>query len=363
MWESVNTFDLQLRRRDLDAGLRTGPYSIYSLVKERSALFWGLTARTMQKDEARAFLVAGGRHRGRRHGPAHAAGGAPADARAGRRGPRGARAATATRSPCCARSAASRPSCGRGRAARTPAPVARFMLYEREFPDSVAASVQSLDAALERVEGDRSDSSAPVLRVRRMLADLDFRARGTSRPEAVSPWLRPVQQELERLDEEIHDRYFQPQQRRRPDSHRMRFALRYHAEYRYSGPGLRPAQRAPREARGHAAPARARLPADVDPGARTRSYADYFGTEAIEFNVAGEHERLAITAEARGHHRGAARPPQAGWDALARGRLLRRRRRVPPAHRRRARRTARSTTCTARSAPTPRTRRCERSAR
>src|SRR4030095_12438620 len=61
MWESVNTFQLRLLRQDLDAGLHTGPYSIYSMVKERSALFWGLTARTMQKDDARAFLVAGGR--------------------------------------------------------------------------------------------------------------------------------------------------------------------------------------------------------------------------------------------------------------------------------------------------------------
>src|SRR4029079_10456987 len=61
MWESVNTFQLLLGRQDLDAGLRTGPYSIYSLVDAHSAVFWGLTARTMQKDDARAFLVAGGR--------------------------------------------------------------------------------------------------------------------------------------------------------------------------------------------------------------------------------------------------------------------------------------------------------------
>jgi uncharacterized alpha-E superfamily protein len=88
-------------------------------------------------------------------------------------------------------------------------PVARFMLYEREFPDSVAASAQSLEVSLERVEAD-SRSSAPLLRVRRMLADLDFRARVSSPPEAVSPWLRPIQQELERLDEEIHSRYFEP---------------------------------------------------------------------------------------------------------------------------------------------------------
>ena len=89
------------------------------------------------------------------------------------------------------------------------APVARFMLYEREFPDSVAASVQSLDDALERVEAEAQDSP-PVLRVRRMLADLDFRARVAPGPEAVIPALRPIQQELGRLDVEIHDRYFHP---------------------------------------------------------------------------------------------------------------------------------------------------------
>jgi hypothetical protein len=59
------------------------------------------------------------------------------------------------------------------------------------------------------VELDPQDSP-PVLRVRRMLADLDFRARVASPPDAVTPWLRPIQQELERLDAEIHDRYFDP---------------------------------------------------------------------------------------------------------------------------------------------------------
>ena len=43
------------------ARLHIGPSSIYQDVKERSALFWGLTARTMLRDEASAFLNAGGR--------------------------------------------------------------------------------------------------------------------------------------------------------------------------------------------------------------------------------------------------------------------------------------------------------------
>jgi len=88
-------------------------------------------------------------------------------------------------------------------------PVSWFMLYEREFPDSVAASLESLAAALDRVEAEPQDS-APVLRVRRMLADMDFRARVAPGPDAVTPQLHPIQQELERLDAELHDRFFHP---------------------------------------------------------------------------------------------------------------------------------------------------------
>lgn len=208
MWESINTFDLQLRRLDLGAGLHTGPYSIYSLVKERSALFWGLTARTMRRDEARAFLIAGGRIEAADMVLRMLRVALPPMPAPDGEGPevprRDGNALALLRAvggfQAFMRAAAAPPDAG---------PVARFMLYEREFPDSVAASVEALDTALERVDVDPRDS-APVLRVRRMLADLDFRGRGTSPPEAVSPWLRPIQQELERLDEEIHTRYFEP---------------------------------------------------------------------------------------------------------------------------------------------------------
>jgi uncharacterized alpha-E superfamily protein len=208
IWESINTFDLQLRRLDLGAALHTGPYSIYSLVKERSALFWGLTGRTMQKDEARAFLIAGGRIEAADMVLRMLRVALPPMPSPDDEGPevprRDGNALALLRAvggfQAFMRAAAAPPNA---------APVARFMLYEREFPDSVAASVQSLETSLERVDADPR-TSAPVLRVRRMLADLDFRARGTSPPEAVSPWLRPIQQELERLDEEIHNRYFEP---------------------------------------------------------------------------------------------------------------------------------------------------------
>ena len=61
MWEALNSFYLSLGRYDLQAALRTGPYSVYQEVKERCALFWGLVDRTMLRDEGRAFLEAGGR--------------------------------------------------------------------------------------------------------------------------------------------------------------------------------------------------------------------------------------------------------------------------------------------------------------
>ena len=210
MWESVNTFQLQLSMRDLHAGLRAGPYSIYSAVKERSALFWGLTARTMQKDEARAFLQAGGRIEAadmvlRMLRVALPPAPETDEAEGGPEAPRRDGNALALLRAVGGFQAFMRSVVAPPNAA----PVARFMLYEREFPDSVAASVQSLDSALERLEAEPHDSP-PVLRVRRMLADLDFRARVEPGSEALTPSLRPVQQELSLLDAEIHDRYFHP---------------------------------------------------------------------------------------------------------------------------------------------------------
>ena len=208
MWESVNTFQLLLGRQDLDAGLRTGPYSIYSLVKERSALFWGLTARTMQKDDARAFLVAGGRIEAADMVLRMLRVALPPAPTADGEGPetprRDGNALALLRAvggfQAFMRAAAAPPNAG---------PVSWFMLYEREFPDSVAASLESLAAALDRVEAEPQESP-PVLRVRRMLADMDFRARVSPGPDAVSPELHPIQHELERLDAELHDRYFHP---------------------------------------------------------------------------------------------------------------------------------------------------------
>ena len=96
----------------------------------------------------------------------------------------------------------------------------------------------------------------------------------------------------------------------------MRFSIRYHADYRYSGrvhdqhnvlrvkPAATPTQRV-----------RAFRLA-VDPQARTRSYVDYFGTEVVEFNVPAEHDRLVITADADVTTEAPPEPPAVPWDAL-----------------------------------------------
>ena len=298
MWESVNTFDLQLRAADLDAGLRTGPYSIYSLVKERSALFWGLTARTMQKDEARAFLVAGGRHRGGRHGAAHAAGGAPADADARRRGRRevprrDGNALALLRAvggfQAFMRAAAAPPNAG---------PVARFMLYEREFPDSVAASVRVARTA-------RSSGSSSTRASRRRCcacgACLPTWISGHAAPPRPErgrrPALRPVQQELERLDEEIHDRYFRAEH---ASSAQTVTAMSSRSATTPStattGPVFDQHNVAARQARRARRPARARASALTRRPERAHAHLHRLLRDRgrSSSTVAGEHERLAI---------------------------------------------------------------------
>src|SRR5690349_18481649 len=61
MWEAVNTTNLTLVSSHPPDLLGGRPSAVYSYVKERCALFWGLTSRTMLRDEASAFLAAGGR--------------------------------------------------------------------------------------------------------------------------------------------------------------------------------------------------------------------------------------------------------------------------------------------------------------
>jgi uncharacterized alpha-E superfamily protein len=198
MWEALNTFHLSIARYD-EAALAAGPYSAYQEVKERCALFWGLVARTLLRDEGRSFLEAGGQidaadmvvrmlrvavppepvrggHEGEALALLHAVGGFQAYRRAVREAP-------------------------------TVGPVARFLLYDSGYPGSVASSVQELHNALSTADA-QPRSSPPVLRLGRLIADLELQRRAQDPHAALDETLERVQEELECVDRDIHERYF-----------------------------------------------------------------------------------------------------------------------------------------------------------
>ena len=204
MWEAINTFHLGLLRRDNSAALRTGPYSVYAFVKERCGLFWGVTGRTMLRDEAHAFLEAGARIEAadmvlrmlRVALPGGSEDGEDQHARDGQ----ALALLQAVGGFQAYRRAVPEPPNAR--------PVGRFLLYERAYPDSVAASVQSLHEALTEADANYRNS-APVLRLGRLQADLDFRSRALDGEDGgVTPMLGHVQSELAQVDADIAQRYF-----------------------------------------------------------------------------------------------------------------------------------------------------------
>lgn len=193
MWTAVNRLYLEI-----EAGDYAGPYGFLQLVKERTALFWGATEATMLRDEAAAFLQAGrrlesadmvlrmlrvalpfGREDGATDGQALALLQAVGGFQAFRR---------AVPAP---------PNAG---------PVARFLLFERAYPDSVAASVESARAALAAADHNERVSE-PVLRLSRVVADLEFRARD-GEDQDLRDVFALVGRELQSLDRDISARYF-----------------------------------------------------------------------------------------------------------------------------------------------------------
>jgi uncharacterized alpha-E superfamily protein len=199
MWEALNSFYLSLGRYDLAAAMRTGPYSVYHEVKERCALFWGLVDRTMLRDDGRAFLEAGGRieqadmmlrmllvtvpgaserdgHESEAIALLHAVGGAQAYRRAVRDAP-------------------------------TVGPVVRFLLYDGSYPGSVASSVAALRDALSDADA-APRTSPPVLRLERLIAELELQRRTPETGDALDAILGRVQGELALIDRDIGDRYF-----------------------------------------------------------------------------------------------------------------------------------------------------------
>jgi uncharacterized alpha-E superfamily protein len=202
MWEAVNTTNLELLERDLSARLRSGPYSVYGYVKERCALFWGLTSRTMLRDEASAFLSAGGRIESAdmvlRMLRVALPQSLPEAAIAAERGQALALLQAVGGFQAFRRAVPAPANAG---------PVARFLLYERAYPDSVAASVDAVHNAL--ADADAAPrSSEPVLRLSRLAADLEFRGRAAAEDANLAEACALVQQELALVDADIAERYF-----------------------------------------------------------------------------------------------------------------------------------------------------------
>jgi uncharacterized alpha-E superfamily protein len=200
MWEAINVFNLGLDGHSVES-----PYSLVSYVKARSALFWGVAARTMLRDEAHAFLTAGGRFESAdmvlrmlrvslpgfeqeadeestplRDGQALALLQAVGGFQAYRR---------AVPAPPNA------------------LPVASFLLFTLAYPDSVAASVQAVQEALSAADVSPR-ASEPVLRLSRLLADLEFRGRVFEDDAGLLEVCEIVGSELALADRDIADRYF-----------------------------------------------------------------------------------------------------------------------------------------------------------
>ena len=88
------------------------------------------------------------------------------------------------------------------------AAVASVLLYTRSYPDSVAASIDAVRSALSLADANPG-ASEPVLRLSRVLADLDFRGRvGRREGGELLEVCEIVGRELALADGDIADRYF-----------------------------------------------------------------------------------------------------------------------------------------------------------
>lgn len=85
--------------------------------------------------------------------------------------------------------------------------VVRFLLYEGTYPGSVASSLLGLQYALETADASPR-SSPPVLRLGRMIADLELQRRTPELGGTLGEMLGRVQDELELIDHDIDERYF-----------------------------------------------------------------------------------------------------------------------------------------------------------
>ena len=199
MWEAINTTTLDLRRGEQSGwSAAAGPYLASQYVKQRTALIWGVANRSMLRDEAKCFLDAGGlievsdmvlRMLRIALPPGESA---PADGHAlillQAVGGFHAYLRAVTAPP-------------------TAHPVARFLIFERAYPDSVAACVDSLHEAFAAADAGPRNSK-PVLRVSRLAADLDFQRRALPDGAELTGICERTQHELAQIDHDVTERYF-----------------------------------------------------------------------------------------------------------------------------------------------------------
>ena len=282
MWEAINTTNLALHATATSsARLRVGPYSVYRYVKERSALFWGLTARTMLRDEASAFLAGGRAHRVGRHGAADAA--------------RRAAAGRAERRRSRARRPGARAAAGRRRLPGLPPRGARAAQRAARSRASCSSSAPTRTRSRPRSTRCATRSSAPTPQPRNSEPVLRLRP-PRRRPRVPRARAEADDGDLARLCEQRPARARAASTATSPSAtspargrpHRcvttMNFAIRYLTEYRYDAPvtdnlnALRVRPGDDLDAALRRVP-RARRPR----GARCSRHVDYFGTEVIEF--------------------------------------------------------------------------------
>jgi uncharacterized alpha-E superfamily protein len=210
MWEAINTTALGLRggntwgpptppsRAGFHSAAPAGPALASQYVKERTALIWGVANRSMLRDEAKCFLDAGGLieisdmvlRMLRVALPAGDSASADGHALILLQAVGGFHAyLRAVTAPPNAR------------------PVARFLLFERAYPDSVAACVVSLHEVFTSADAGPRNSK-PVLRVSRLAADLDFQRRALPDGAELTGICEQTQQELARIDQDVAERYF-----------------------------------------------------------------------------------------------------------------------------------------------------------
>ena len=221
MWEAINTSALGLRggtdwgpptRAGFKSAAPAGPYLASQYVKERTALIWGVANRSMLRDEAKCFLDAGGLIEiadmvlrmlrialptpGAR-GPEGRGGGGAHDAT-----PADGHALILLQAVggfhAYLRAVTSPPNAH---------PVTRFLLFERAYPDSVAACVDSLHEAFSTADAGPRNSK-PVLRVSRLAADLDFQRRALPDGAELTGICQQTQHELTQIDQDVAERYF-----------------------------------------------------------------------------------------------------------------------------------------------------------